>query len=270
MARRLRGRGLHSGAECEVRFTRATGTVLLASSGTSCRVEDLVVRRADRGVEVTLGPGGPAVGLVEHLLGALAGLSVYEGLAVEISGPEVPLLDGGAAELTTALLDLELPTGTPSLRVARGETFEMDDRAYSFRAGDGVGVEVTVDFPGVGTETAAWSGDPARFVADVAWARTFGYRHEHEALRRQGRAAHVDPTAVMVLGADGTVAPPGAARRDRELARHKLLDLLGDFRLFGGPPIGHVAATRPGHAATHEAIRRALADGVLVRTSFAE
>ena len=43
-----------------------------------------------------------------------------------------------------------------------------------------------------------------------------------------------------------------------EPARHKLLDLLGDLYLHGGPPLGRVRVTRPGHASNARALRRAL------------
>ena len=50
-----------------------------------------------------------------------------------------------------------------------------------------------------------------------------------------------------------------------EIARHKLLDLIGDLTLYGGPPLGRIAALRPGHTATHRIVRRALDCGILVR-----
>jgi UDP-3-O-[3-hydroxymyristoyl] N-acetylglucosamine deacetylase len=50
-----------------------------------------------------------------------------------------------------------------------------------------------------------------------------------------------------------------------EIARHKLLDLIGDLTLYGGPPLGRIVARRPGHTATHRIVRRALDCGILVR-----
>ena len=43
----------------------------------------------------------------------------------------------------------------------------------------------------------------------------------------------------------------------------RLLDLLGDLYLFGGPPIGALSAFRPGHAANHRAVAEALGRGIL-------
>jgi UDP-3-O-acyl-N-acetylglucosamine deacetylase len=60
--------------------------------------------------------------------------------------------------------------------------------------------------------------------------------------------------------------PPSPPARPHELARHKLLDLLGDLYLFGGPARGKLRAERPGHARNHEVLRRALERGTIART----
>jgi UDP-3-O-[3-hydroxymyristoyl] N-acetylglucosamine deacetylase len=70
---------------------------------------------------------------------------------------------------------------------------------------------------------------------------------------------------VLIFELDGSVASPGRPAADRELARHKLLDLLGDAYLLGGPPIGSISALRPGHAANQRALREALASGLVAR-----
>ncbi len=62
-----------------------------------------------------------------------------------------------------------------------------------------------------------------------------------------------------VVGKWGSPAPP----LPDELARHKLLDLVGDFSLYGGPPQGMIRAVRPGHTATHRIIAEAISLGIL-------
>jgi UDP-3-O-[3-hydroxymyristoyl] N-acetylglucosamine deacetylase len=86
---------------------------------------------------------------------------------------------------------------------------------------------------------------------------------DFDELGRLGLARHVDPEAVVVLAPDG-VHCRGAFEAD-EPARHKLLDLVGDLYLHGGPPQGRMHAHRPGHSANAAAIARALEEGVLVR-----
>jgi UDP-3-O-[3-hydroxymyristoyl] N-acetylglucosamine deacetylase len=126
-----------------------------------------------------------------------------------------------------------------------------------------VGLEVAVEYPETGPEAASWHGDRGDFLERIAPARTFGFLREAALLFDSGRARHVDPQAVLVFDAQGGVVgssrPPGPA----ELARHKLLDLIGDLYLYGGPPLGRLRASRPGHRATHAVVRQALAEGIL-------
>ena len=127
------------------------------------------------------------------------------------------------------------------------------------RGGPGSGVE----FAPLGPESAHWEGTRAAFLGEIAAARTFGFRSQAADLRARGRAAFVNPRSVIVLEDDGHVLPPGLPPRPGELGRHKLLDLLGDLYLYGGPPRGRIDATRPGHRNNHLALREALASGLL-------
>lgn len=258
------GTGLHSGAQCAVALRRRAGALEFLQNGHRAALEELSVVRADRGVQVR-SDGGLEVDLVEHLLAAMAGLSIRRDLQVELTGPEVPLLDGGALELSRALRALDPRRDPPALQVAQAGDIHVDGARYAFEPGDAVELEVDVEFRGIGAESAYWRGDAEAFLSEIAPARTFGFSDEADELRAAGRAGHVDRHAVIVLDPDGSVVPPGEPPRTAELARHKLLDLLGDLYLFGGPPIGRLRATRPGHARNQHAVRQALEYGLLER-----
>ena len=244
---------------------RAPGPVCFECNGEQACREELEVVRADHGVRVRAPALGLEVDLVEHLFASLAGLSVQSGIAIRVDGPELPLLDGAALELALAVRALEPPRSPPRLRVAAESRLVLGASEYTFAPGSGVHIDVQVDFEPIGKQSASWDGSAARFFADIAPARTFGFRRDAAMLRAKGRAAHVDPHSVLIIEDDGSIAAPGGPARPNELARHKLLDLAGDLYLFGGPPLGRVAARRPGHANNHEAVRQALARGILVR-----
>jgi UDP-3-O-[3-hydroxymyristoyl] N-acetylglucosamine deacetylase len=125
-----------------------------------------------------------------------------------------------------------------------------------------VGVEIELGDPRLARE-ASWRGDAADFRERVATARTFCFDHEIEELARRGLATHIAPEMVVVLGQ--VILCAGSPFSRDEPARHKLLDLVGDLFLYGGPPCGSVRAYRPGHWSTHEAVRVALERGVLAR-----
>jgi UDP-3-O-[3-hydroxymyristoyl] N-acetylglucosamine deacetylase len=258
------GRGLHSGERCAVTLRRAPGPFVFEYEDDEISRNELELVRTDRGVCVRAPNRGFEVDLVEHLFAALAGLHVQSGIAVRVRGPELPLLDGGALELAAAVRALDPPRSAPRLRVTRAETIEVGESRYEFRPHPGVRIELDAVFaPPFGTARAAWDGSAAQFFRDIAPARTFGWRNEGLALRARGRAAHVDPYSVIVLEDDGSVLPPGRAPEPSELARHKLLDLLGDSYFYGGPPLGSLFAHRPGHQRTHAALQEALARELL-------
>ena len=247
----ISGQGLHTGAPSHVRFERASGPIMFGS----IPLAELDVVDATR--STTLGKGDLRIGTVEHVLAALAGLGIHEGVRIVVEGREMPLADGCAAAFCDALTALELTPSAPSLAVTRREEIAVGDSRYVFEPHDGVSLEVAVDFADERiAKTARWDGDPRDFRERIAVARTFGFAHEVEALAARGLASHVSPEAVVVFTPDAVLASGRVFSAD-EPARHKLLDLAGDLFVHAGPPRGRVIATRPGHAATHAAVAKA-------------
>jgi UDP-3-O-[3-hydroxymyristoyl] N-acetylglucosamine deacetylase len=259
------GVGLHSGASVRVTLMPHPGPVILASPDAEATLDDLTVASTARATTVESRDGRLRVGTVEHLFAALAGLAVHSGLRMLIEGPEMPLLDGGARAWCEALARLPLATGRPALRIAREAAYDIGPSRFELSPGDRVEVAVHVDLgdPRLDAE-ARWTGEAEDFVQRIAPARTFTLSRDVEELVRRGLARHVDPACVVVL-TPTTVLHAGRPFAPDEPARHKLLDLMGDLYLHGGPPLGRFRAIRPGHASNARAIRRALDEGVLVR-----
>lgn len=263
----VEGHGLHSGAPGAVRFERHDGPTVLRARGVDTRVVDLRVVLAIRSTTVEDPTGVVRIGTVEHVLAALGGLGAHAGVAVVIDGTEPPLADGGARRYVDLVRALGVPPSQAPLRVVRAGTLEHGGSRYELACGDGEGValEVSVDFDDSRiAQEARWSGDPDDFRERIAVARTFGFEREVGDLLERGLASHVTPESVVVIG-DGRVLCSGAPFTADEPVRHKLLDLVGDLFLYGGPPRGIMRVTRPGHAATHAVMARALAEGLVVR-----
>jgi UDP-3-O-[3-hydroxymyristoyl] N-acetylglucosamine deacetylase len=213
-----------------------------------------------------LGPATHAVGLVEHLLGTLAGLGVWHA-RIEVIGPEIPVLDGSAREFVAAIAPRLRPASrvVPPLvlarevRVARGEAGLV---AAPLAPAVPARFEYHLEYPGVAglhAQHAEWAGDAREFARAVAPARTFSTLAEAQAARRTGLFSHLTPREMVVIGPGGTPVD-NAWRLPDEPARHKLLDLVGDLALLGRPLHAHVIASRAGHALTHELVRALLAE----------
>jgi UDP-3-O-[3-hydroxymyristoyl] N-acetylglucosamine deacetylase len=144
----------------------------------------------------------------------------------------------------------------------RPERIDVGTSSYELTPGAGthVSVELELDDPRV-ARAAAWDGDPDDFAARIATARTFCLAREVDDMARLGLASHVTPEMVVVIGEE--ILAAGRPFEPDEPARHKLLDLVGDLFLHGGPPLGRVHARRPGHGASHEALRIATERGAL-------
>ncbi len=262
----IRGVGLHSGAPVSVTLQARPGPIRLAAGGAEATLGQLEVVYTARATTVATADARIRVGTVEHAFAALAGLGIHQGLTVAVDGPEMPLLDGGALAWCEALATLPLPATRPCLRVTRQAALDVGPSRFELSPATGIEVTVVIDLGDARfAAEASWAGEAADFVQRIAPARTFTMARDVEELVRRGLARHVDPTAVVVIAPDA-VHHAGRPFSADEPARHKLLDLLGDLYLHGGPPLGRVRAVRPGHASNARAIRRAIDEGILAPT----
>ncbi|GAC1614469.1 MAG: UDP-3-O-acyl-N-acetylglucosamine deacetylase [Candidatus Elarobacter sp.] len=250
------GAGLHTGAPARVRVLPAP-----AGHGLRFRLDDAVEfpARADYVVETVratvVGLGEHRVSTVEHLLSALLGCGVDNAL-IAVDGPEIPVEDGSAKVFADAIAAVGLTTlhearirwiPTEPLVFRDGDKLLVIAPASSFR------VRMTVDYPApIGTQYVEAEIHPEAYRRDVAPNRTFGFLHEVEALMKRGLAQGGTLENAVVFGADGPLSP---LRSAAEPARHKILDLVGDFALLGAYPQCEVVAIKSGHKLHCTAVR---------------
>ena len=112
---------MHSGAAARIGLRSCVGPVRLSVGGIEARIDEFEVVSTAREATTIEDPQwrSSASPRCEHLFAALAGLSVYEGLAISIDGSELPLLDGGAATWCTAIAELGPTPTAPRLRALR-------------------------------------------------------------------------------------------------------------------------------------------------------
>ncbi len=274
---RVRGAGLFSGAPAEVvihpdthgivfRRTDLPGSPTIPANPAAI-VDDprrfgLPLPVPARSTTLTAGPGGPVVLTVEHILSALFGLGITDA-RVDLDGPEIPIGDGSAGAFVDALVAAgtsEIGPGNQPIVPAESVTVG-DERVGTVtaapRARPGCSFRYELDYgPGapIPAQAAQWSpGDD--YAAAVAPARTFCLAAEAEAMRAAGLFSKLTPRDMLVIGPSGPIE--NAYRFPDEPARHKLLDLIGDLALAGGPIQADFVARRSGHALNH-ALCRAL------------
>lgn len=262
----LEGIGLHSGRPATVRVCPAPPGAGLAFVRVDLPEEPVIPARVEWVVDTllatTLGVGGVRVGTVEHLLAALAALQV-DNARIEVSGPELPVLDGSSEPYVEALLEAGLKAqGVPRAVLVMLRPVEVRDGDKLARLEPGRGVEVacSIDFPhpAIGGQALSAQVDAAFFARQLAPARTFGFADEVEKLRRLGLAQGGSLANAVVLG-DGGVLNPEGLRYPDEFVRHKVLDALGDLSLLGLPFEGRLVLNKPGHALNQRLVSAVLA-----------
>jgi len=245
------GIGLHSGksvrldlkpapAEHGVRFYRDDVGVCIPA-----RLENLA--RLDHAT--SLSHGGFSVDTVEHLLSALSALGVDD-VAVHVDGPELPILDGSAAPFVILIHEAGLRPLAPLRRylkvlrpveVVRGNKWARVSPSDHLR----VSYEIGFDHPLLRQQEMTLRVTIENYIEEIAPARTFGFLHEVEMLRRSGLALGGSLENAVVIGESGIL---NKLRFEDEFVRHKVLDLIGDMALVGHPIVGHIEAQRGGHA----------------------
>lgn len=198
---------------------------------------------------------GLRVSTVEHLLAALHVLGHWTGFAVEVDGPELPILDGSAMGWAVVLSGVTREPLPPPLILQHEVAVEVRAGYVALEplpAGRTERVDVSVAYaePAVGTQS--WGGDRDDWSA-LLDARTFGFERDLERLWAAGRALGARADNAVVYGPRG---PSLAPRGQDEVVRHKALDLLGDLYLVGRPVRARAVAERASHEA-HVALARA-------------
>lgn len=253
----IEGIGLHTGCEARVTFRPAEGPTgyRFLSPLFKAPLPATLDKMAGtaRGTNIT--DGEHKIHTVEHLLSAAAGLGIDD-LDIEITGEEPPAADGSALPFAQALRKAGLKekpeqerktlTLAGQLEMAKGDT-----RFVAKPYHNGVFFRLTYDYPHklVGKQVVEFLLTPEEYLVRVAPARTFGFSHELEALKKAGLARGGSLENAVVITEDKVMAKGGLRYRD-EFARHKLLDLIGDLALAGLPLKDlYIEAERPGHAA---------------------
>jgi len=249
---RCSGVGLHTGQEVTMTMRPSA-----ANTGVVFRRVDLphtpvVEARPENIMDVhyatTLGKAGVEVKTVEHLLAALAGLGI-DNLIVEISGPEVPVMDGSAAPFVDLLLQAGIRrhyVPKTYIRVTRPLEIEMGSRSIQILPSKRFRIQYSMcfDHPCFREQSIELQVSRRNFIREIAPSRTYGFLRDVESLWRRGLALGGSLENAVVIGEQGAL---NDLRFKDELIRHKVLDLIGDLYLLGRPLQGTVVAKGAGH-----------------------
>ncbi|MDK2970483.1 MAG: hypothetical protein PWP23_238 [Candidatus Sumerlaeota bacterium] len=252
---RYEGTGIHTGKPCslEIRPGGAGQGILLRRAGTvwpdlpAC-IEHANAEKSDRRTVLT-GPAGQTFEQLEHVMAALAAAGITDALLVQ-DGLEPPFLDGGSREYMEGLLTAgreELVGELEPLVIREPIHLNWEGAELVATPHEGLRLSCYVEFPGtvVGSQGASVEITPESFRDEVAAARTFALERDIEALRAAGLAKGGTLQNAVVFNESRYLND--SLFFEDEVARHKILDLLGDLALIGRPLRGHFWAWKAGH-----------------------
>ena len=218
---------------------------------------------------------GVSVSTIEHLMAALCALEVDNAL-VEVDGPEIPIMDGSALPFVQLLDRAGRRTQERPRRyieVTAPVSVVDGAKRAALLPGDGFEVAFEIGFPSaaIGRQAVDLSITERSFRDQLASARTFGFVHEVEALRRMGLARGGSLANAIVIDGDVILNTEPLRFRD-EFVRHKALDAIGDLYVMGAPVIGRFETRYGGHALNNLLVRALMADSTAwrMRTFAAE
>ncbi len=276
------GVGLHTGVPVNMTFVPAPANHGYKFQRVDLPDQPIVAADVDNVVDLSRGTtieeNGARVHTVEHTLAALVGLQI-DNVLIQLDGPEPPIMDGSSITFVKALQSAGLVEQN-----AYREYFEIPEHVHYKNPEKDIEIAalplpdyrltVMVDYnSSVINSQHAFLNDISQFSEQIASCRTFVFLHELETLYKQNLIKGGDLANAIVIAdraveeeelehlADLLKKPKISLDKAKgilnnielhypnEMARHKLLDLIGDLALVGRPIKAQILAARPGHAA---------------------
>lgn len=257
----IKGKGLHKGGH---------NTIILKPSYDSSGIKFIntdkkstmplsidFVSSLERGT--TISDGKFTVHTIEHLLSVLMAFEISD-LYIEISGDEIPVLDGSAKKFVDVIKKVEIIekksemeeyVANESFIYISGESF------YKIEPSDSFKIECLYEnqHPLINKQNLEIEVNVNNYIDQISAAKTFCFDYEVEQLRKNGLAIGGDLNNAIILSKDSIINPGIMSFKD-EFVRHKILDLLGDLKILNiNFSKTKITAKRPSHKSNYELIK---------------
>ena len=265
----IQGVGLHSGDTVTLSLLPAkpdSGITFVRkdlNSNNTIKVDPYLV--SDTRLCSTLEKESAKVMTVEHLMSALYAYSI-DNIIIEISGIEVPILDGSSNPFIYLIQSgepINQEREKKFIKVKKALKYEIDGKFAMLEPYDGFKIDFSIDFPHpvFADRNNSISIDYYKdsYVDEIARARTFGFMQEVEYLRSNGLAKGGSLDNAIVMD-EYKIINNDRLRYEDEFVRHKVLDAFGDLYLTGHALIGKFSAFKSGHEINNQLLRLLMKD----------
>lgn len=260
----IQGVGLHSGDTVTLSLLPAkpdSGITFVRkdlNSNNMIKVDPYLV--SDTRLCSTLEKESAKVMTVEHLMSALYAYSI-DNIIIEISGIEVPILDGSSNPFIYLIQSgepINQEREKKFIKVKKALKYEIDGKFAMLEPYDGFKIDFSIDFPHPvfadrnNSISIDYYNDS--YVDEIACARTFGFMQEVEYLRSNGLAKGGSLDNAIVMD-EYKIINNDRLRYEDEFVRHKVLDAFGDLYLTGHALLGKFTAFKSGHEINNQLLR---------------
>ena len=271
----LYGHCLHSGQKSGLVLEPlpANSGIHFARIGDSKSVPAFVDHIESTDFATRLRSGTTNAATIEHLMAALHAYKISN-LLIKCNG-EVPIFDGSSNEFCKIIEEVGIEEQSGDwfeIAVQEPMTIEVTGKGAAKAGGaleqlriepsDTFKLSYELHYPApVGSQKYEYEFRGIEdFKKEIAPARTFGFMRDIERLQKAGLAAGGRLDNFILIGEDGVINTE--LRFEEELARHKVLDLIGDIFLLGRPVRAKITAVMTGHT-DNIRVLKALRDKVL-------
>ena len=201
---------------------------------------------------------GAKVSTIEHLMGALFGMSVDNAL-IEIDNEEVPILDGSAKIFVKKIQSVGLDVSNEPIKVIKVNKqvkYQEGKRYISIKPSTlSLDIEFELKYS---NEVIGNQKNKIKVyednLEDIFNSRTFCLYEDIEFIKQKGLAKGGSLENAIVVKQKKILNKEGL-RNKKEFVNHKILDCIGDLYTSGYRIIGNVECSQGGHYLTNKLLR---------------
>ena len=251
----VKGKGLHSGEMTGIIISPLPPDcgIVFEDIATGIKIEANWQNVRSTSFATHLQKGGASIQVVEHLLATFHMYEIDNAL-VKVN-KEIPILDGSGIEFCSLLeacgFKEEREHPASEIVIDRQIVYtdpEDDTRWLKVEPYDGLYIDYFFELAKFGDQKFAMDISEKRlenFKKEIAPARTFGFMDELKDLQSAGLGRGGDLANFLLVDDDKVINQE--LRFPDEFARHKVLDILGDFYLLGSTIKAKITGRKTGH-----------------------
>jgi len=264
----FKGIGLHSGVNVNVSIKPAKPNFGIVFKRVDLKNNNLIYPNfanvSNTSLNTTIeNEFGAKVSTIEHLMGALFGLSIDNAL-IEIDNEEVPILDGSAKEFINKILSSGIEVSDVPIKIIKINKkieYKEGDRFIAIQPST---LSLDIDFElkykneVIGNQrnrVKVYEDD----LSEVYNSRTFCLYEDIEFIKKNGLAKGGSLDNAVVVK-DNEILNPEGLRNKKEFVNHKILDCIGDLYTSGYRMIASITCSQGGHYLTNQLLRKVFQD----------